>query len=170
LKLALSQQQKSWILSELNLDNRTKITQAAIHLLKQGQAADIPASGLSMFPILLPGDTLRVQPLQPESLTKGAIVVFQESDRLIAHRFIRLKKNTLYTKGDGLKKFDPPLKKELLLGVVSHRIRGQHVSSFSSSLQKNTAKLTSWLTPISGFLSFYLARAWYKWFYLKKVN
>lgn len=168
MKLALSQQRKSWILSKRNLDNLNKITQAAIRLLNQGQVTDIPASGLSMFPILLPGDTLRVQPIQARSLSKGDIVVFQEGDRLIAHRFIRFKENMLCTKGDGLKKFDPLQQKKKVLGLVSHRIRHQHPTCFTSSTQRKCAKLATWFSPFSGFVFFYLSRIWYKWFYQKK--
>jgi signal peptidase I len=82
----------------------------------------------SMEPSLSPGDLLIVQGISDKT-EEGDIVVFRQSDMLIAHRVSRLADvngvDRIYTKGDAVLEEDSALlKDEDLLGKVVYRIKG----------------------------------------------
>ncbi len=81
--------------------------------------------GYSMFPGLLPGDLVRVAPLN-ENPEIGQIVIFHRVDRLVVHRVIALDRKTgaVITKGDASLGEDDPLPPEAILGIASMRRRG----------------------------------------------
>ena len=97
-----------------------KIKNLLIQLLKEGQQARVPAYGISMYPLLRPGDQLLVEPTKPEI---GDIAVFDRGDVLVAHRVYKIRQDNYFLKGDSLIHADTPVHINHILGVVIARYR-----------------------------------------------
>lgn len=91
-------------------------------LLSEGRVIEIRASGYSMFPLLKPGDKLRVQP-QKGSFKAGDIIVFDRGDIFVAHRLIEIQQDQVVCKGDGFVTYDNLIDLRQVVGKVTHRIR-----------------------------------------------
>lgn len=81
-------------------------------------AASFTLNGVSMLPILRPGDRLTVQSADLAIVRPGQIVQFSLWGRLVCHRVIRHCGSHLMTQGDIVPSPDPPVTAENLLGVV----------------------------------------------------
>nr|WP_319399706.1 S26 family signal peptidase [uncultured Carboxylicivirga sp.] len=101
--------------------DKHKLISITKSLLKEGHTTEIVAHGISMFPTLLPGDTLQIAP--NECFDKGDIIVFMGKDSLIAHRVINYKEDEIISMGDSLFIADPCLKQSDILGKVIGRTR-----------------------------------------------
>ena len=143
-------------------DNNTKARKLLISLLRSGKTVDVPAQGLSMFPVLLPGDMLRVIPAKPADLKRGMIVVYESEDKIISHRFIKIRESKLICKGDGLRSYDSPFPTDRLLGIVTARTRNGILTHLTNRLRRTTGTCMSYITPITGYLFYYLRYLWYK--------
>ena len=86
--------------------------------------------GFSMFPLLKPGDQVRLIPPEPELLRVGQIVVFQRPDRLVIHRIVKIDSTwgRLVTMGDASLSKDQLRPFEQILAVASMRRRGSRVA------------------------------------------
>lgn len=138
----------------MNLANKN-IQTALIQLLKEGKQVEVPAHGMSMFPLLLPGDILLVSPEKPE---KGDIGVFISNNIIIAHRVYRIINSTYYFKGDGLINADRPVNSEDVIGIVMNRRRNTKVKSCTNGLFLIFKKIMPHFTFITGHLFYYLGR------------
>lgn len=120
-----------------------QIIAVLIQLLREGQTAEVPASGISMYPLLQPGDLLLVHPQKPEI---GDIGVFISGEKIIAHRLLKFSDDTYYFKGDSLIITDRPVKKEDILGTVIQRKRNNKSKNASSlvfrTFKKHMPKMT----------------------------
>ncbi|MCU4163582.1 S24/S26 family peptidase [Carboxylicivirga caseinilyticus] len=92
-----------------------------VDLLKEGKTTEIQAHGISMFPLLLPGDKLKISP--ERTYAKGDIIVFKGKETLIAHRIISISNTKVICKGDSLFSTDPILSEQGILGKVIGRTR-----------------------------------------------
>ena len=85
------------------------------------------ATGWSMLPSILPGDTLVVESVSPAQVRLGDIVLVQRQGRLCAHRVVDMETGPenphWITQGDALPAPDPPVVRDELLGWVSYLIR-----------------------------------------------
>jgi len=73
--------------------------------------------GNSMFPFLETGNTIKI--IKTRNVKIGDIAVFMaNSDRLIIHRVVKIKKDDVLTKGDNKAVFDPIFNKSKLIGKV----------------------------------------------------
>ncbi len=116
----------------------------AINLLSEGRTTEIPAYGISMFPILLPGDVLTIHP--ETYYQTGDIVVFKGASTLIAHRIIKIKDSTITCKGDSMIATDQPLKQSAILGkVIARNRKGKY-----RSVNHWTFRLAKRIMPHSG--------------------
>ena len=81
--------------------------------------------GRSMAPMLCDGDMLRVRH-GASGLARGAIVVFNDGDTTIVHRFLYRRRHgsVLVTKGDNAWRIDRPFAPERLIGTVCEIRRG----------------------------------------------
>lgn len=104
----------------------TKIKDTLVNLLQAGQEAMVPAYGISMYPLLRPGDKLLVKPIKPRI---GDIAVFDREDVLVAHRVYKIIDDIYLLKGDSLILADSPVHKTKILGIVTERNRGNKVTS-----------------------------------------
>ncbi|AXJ02479.1 Peptidase S24 [Cyclonatronum proteinivorum] len=96
-------------------------------LLKRGYHVRIKAGGQSMYPYLLNGDQLEVEPATLETLEPGDIVVFRRNQNLIAHRLHQVTGSGEHIRGlsigdSGLSK-DEMLTPDIVAGRVVARVR-----------------------------------------------
>lgn len=131
-------------------------------MIADGVSIEIPVYGLSMFPTYLPGDVVKVIPIDFNKLKIGDIVFFEGHNRIIFHRLVKVDftKQLYLTKGDGLINFDKTLNEEKLLAVsILHKRNGKVLKIRNTTLAKHIIVL---ITPILGYFTYYLARIWYK--------
>lgn len=92
-------------------------------LLNAGKSVWINSRGFSMYPILKPGDQLKVMPIGITEIRVGDIIAFQQKGILVAHRVqeIRLDKEglTLTAKGDSVFEMDEEVSDENYLGKIT---------------------------------------------------
>lgn len=85
-------------------------------------------SGTSMAPAVRPGDLLSVEATEPYQVCPGEIVVFAREGRLIAHRMVARTEDVtgsyLVTRGDRVRRNDPPVSSAELVGRVTGIERG----------------------------------------------
>ncbi|MBK3515820.1 S24/S26 family peptidase [Carboxylicivirga marina] len=143
------------------------IQKALIELLKDGQQVEVPAHGMSMFPLLKPGDSLLVKPCLPNI---GDISVFIKGELLIAHRLIKITGNTYFFKGDGLIFPDKPVEKQDVLGVVTQRKRGKNIRSTNGYTYRLFKFLMPKLTFLTGRFFYYAGRVYGRFFKIKSTT
>ncbi|MCU4155458.1 S24/S26 family peptidase [Carboxylicivirga sp. A043] len=144
----------------MNLANKN-IQEALIQLLQEGKQVEVPAHGMSMYPLLKPGDILFVSPQKPE---KGDIGVFISQNVLIAHRVYKQENATYYFKGDGLVFADRPVNTTEVIGTVVSRKRHNKDKSCHKGLFWIFKKTMPQLTFITGRLFYYMGRIQLKLF------
>ncbi len=132
-----------------------KIKNILVELLKEGHKAEVHASGISMYPLLRPGDKLLVTPAKPAT---GDIAVFDRGDTLVAHRVYKIINGFCFLKGDSLIYADPPIPENKILGIVTERFRkNKHLKTTDFSF-----KVLKFIMPqctfILGRLFHYYAR------------
>lgn len=138
-------------------DPKLQIT--LIKLLQDGHQVEVPAHGISMYPLLHPGDKLIVIPQLPKT---GDIGVFCHQDILIAHRLIKADNCHYYFKGDALIKSDNPVKASDVLGTVVARKRNNKTTSTNQLLFRLFKKLIPKLSCITGRFFYYYGRIHHK--------
>jgi signal peptidase len=132
--------------------NFQKISQ---ELLDSGLTIRFLAHGQSMYPFIRDEDILIVKPLDDRPVNSGDIIFCSHVEgAFVAHRLIKTKKAqgsiSLYTKGDSLRYYDPPVLPEKVLGrVIQIERRGKRLI------------LTNWPWCIFGVLIAYFARGRY---------
>jgi Peptidase S24-like len=110
-------------------------TSAAAHSAKCELAADVLRSwgrvrlgvtGWSMFPSIRPGDTLLIELSHHHEVVGGDIVLFFREHRLFAHRAVGRNQDgsRILTRGDAMRREDPPVNEAELLGKVTLIWRG----------------------------------------------
>ncbi len=116
-------------MNNLNLDTRYLILETSHEILKDGIPIRCKVGGISMLPLLWPGDVIIIDPIDIEQIAIGDIVVFKLDNRLVAHRLISISSNNnskfLFTKGDSNLKKDEPISAELLIGVVRNVVKNE---------------------------------------------
>ena len=138
----------------MSLENKN-IQTTLIHFLQEGKQVEVPAFGMSMFPLLLPGDVLLVNPVKPQ---KGDIGVFIGQRKLIAHRVYKISNNAYHFKGDGLIYPDHPVPYEKVLGTVISRRRNNETKNCKKGWFRVFKRLMPQLTFYTGRLFFYSGR------------
>jgi len=93
-------------------------------LLAAGYAVSFRARGTSMIPAIGCGERITVQPVAPERLRRGDILLFRVAGRLLAHRLVSTWKGgsgdrpVYRARGDAALGFDPALETDQILGRV----------------------------------------------------
>jgi signal peptidase I len=86
------------------------------------------ATGISMMPVIWPGDILTIRQCGMADLQPGQIVLYQRGKELVAHRVTRIHDNLLTTRGDSICHDDLPIPESEIVGqVVSIVRRGRTV-------------------------------------------
>src|SRR5579862_1193115 len=95
-------------------------------LLRSIGTLHLRATGRSMLPTVLPGDTLVIERIDSE-VFEGDIVLFSRNRRFVAHRVVtkcfQAGGRQVVTRGDALLTSDLPLSEDELLGKVSCIVR-----------------------------------------------
>ncbi|MFZ0199913.1 MAG: S24/S26 family peptidase [Candidatus Sulfotelmatobacter sp.] len=85
------------------------------------------ATGWSMLPSILPGDTLVVESVRPVQVRLGEVVLVGREGKLRAHRVVGMAGDSenprWFTQGDALSAPDPVVSRDELLGRVLYLIR-----------------------------------------------
>ncbi len=113
------------------IDNRKSAMvkyQLALDVLRSFGQARLPVTGASMLPSIWPGDILEVRPDGVGEILPGELVLYVREGHLVAHRVVGIVREQghtlLVTRGDRLKKPDPPVSPGELLGRVTWILRG----------------------------------------------
>lgn len=89
-----------------------------VDLLARGISVRFQAHGDSMHPVILSGDYLLVEPVAPELVIRGDIVLSLTERGLTAHRVVSTGPATFTTRGDNAPAADAPFSAAQLLGRV----------------------------------------------------
>jgi hypothetical protein len=97
--------------------------QLSSDLLSGGYSVRFRASGGSMRPAICHGDVLTVGPVAPMNITPGSVAVYRRSDRLLAHRVVRIDADdsgalVFVLCGDAASGCDAPVAATQMLGEV----------------------------------------------------
>ena len=125
----------------------------------------VESKGVSMLPLFYRGVNVCIDPAR-EDFEVGSIVVFYRENKYIAHRIISYlpEKDTFSTKGDTLFFFDPPVKRDELLGMVVKIKKGnreipvcsnEKISKLSGKLGKILENKLRWLPDWLKFLYYF---------------
>ena len=136
-------------------------------LLRSGQSIRVQVGGNSMFPYIKKGEVIEIQPITIEKIKIGDVVVFHHTGKLIAHRVLKIKPDSLLTKGDSRSKFDPPVLAKNLLGKVMTIKTKSRKIDLNTKFRKKVHFLLAKISPFS-FLLFEPAR--FVWHLLKKYK
>jgi hypothetical protein len=127
--------------------------QLVSEVLQLSGSVRIRVLGDSMFPSILPGDTLVVERQEITEMVPGDIVLFARNGRLFAHRMVSQKMRTdhpfVVTCGDSRLDHDAPVFPHEVLGCVTSIARGARRISPRVTRWK---KRVSWLGRRSDFL------------------
>ena len=122
---------------------------------------DLPAEGMSMYPLINEGNRCRFVTLKDATIEKGDIILFQNSSgQLVAHRFLCIEfcgNQVKYLfKGDTNLGCDELVSEEQMIGKLV-KIRKENVTlSLSHPLAKVWSKLILQFRFISSFLQLLL--------------
>jgi signal peptidase I len=97
------------------------------------------ATGWSMLPTLLPGDTLVVERANPNAFRVGDIVLVGRDGKLCAHRVVSLPEVTnpfWITQGDAMLRPDRPVPGDEMLGQVTGFVRAGKNFTVSKKLNR----------------------------------
>ena len=72
----------------------------------------------SMYPVLNRGDLILVKGVTPEEIEVGTVVVFHHQDGLSVHRVVRIRGESITTRGDANTKEDNPITYDDIVGRV----------------------------------------------------
>lgn len=129
-----------------------------IHLLttvlKKYGVIDLPAHGVSMYPLIKNGDICSFKVCNPYKLNKGDIALFiSGSGQLVAHRFYRVsrenKKQLFLFKGDTNLGYDEPITAQQVIAKLTQIKRENKIARVTGI----TDKLWKHLLPIFPFFS-----------------
>ncbi len=97
----------------------------AVEVLHSSGTLRLGVRGWSMFPALLPGDTLIIEQTDSGAICPGDIVLFGRDGRFVVHRVVAKMavEQSIQTRGDAMPRKDPPVSDRELLGKVVSIVR-----------------------------------------------
>lgn len=89
-------------------------------LLESGLSADVTASGVSMFPLIIHGQNVRIEPLAGRAPRRGDIIAFAREDGIaVVHRIVWVNTDgTLVTRGDSCSQSDKRIDTKQIIGFA----------------------------------------------------
>lgn len=144
-------------------------------LLQGGYKVNFSAPGHSMYPTIMPSETILVEPIDPGTVKMGDIILYQTDGRLIAHRLIGidlLTSNSTLShsnfepqssvlspdrffifRGDACPSCDKPVEANQILGkVVSIERNGRCINPYSLA-HKLSCQARWWVNRIMRWLA-----------------
>jgi signal peptidase I len=126
-------------------------------LLSQGKTVQVPVYGMSMFPILMPGDKVQVRRVGVQDMRVGQVLVFENQGQWVAHRLIAKQEDgKLITKGDGQPWKDNPVAPESAKGIIIKVIKTR--SPLAWSINTRMDRFFVWTGPVVGRVFGYAGR------------
>ena len=118
--------------------------QVCIDLLRSGKRVRFRAPGYSMYPTILNGDEITVEPVKPDAIRVGDIILYKDKENLIAHRVVRIEnegdtqssvlspQSCFIPRGDARPVCDDPVAADHILGkVVLIETNGRSINPYS---------------------------------------
>ena len=141
--------------------------QLAVDTLRRTGRLELPVTGESMAPVLVPGDQIQVVSRSPDDIRPGDVVLFAaRNDRgelagLVVHRVLLDRNGGWIARGDGAKSVDPLWTRDSVLGVVERRLRDGLESTISPRRQTlgERARTMGWRVR-TGLFGGTIFRAW----------
>ncbi|WP_010662754.1 S24 family peptidase [Marinilabilia salmonicolor] len=120
-------------------------------LLDEGRTVQVPVYGMSMFPILMPRDTVQIKRITFEEMKPGQVLVFEQNGQWVAHRLVKkiTKNQTLITRGDGLPYSDAPVDANRAKGIITKVIKTR--SPFARSINTKIDQFLVGVAPVTGW-------------------
>jgi signal peptidase I len=127
-------------------------------LLDEGRTVQVPVYGMSMFPILMPRDTVQIKRIAFEEMKPGHVLVFEQNGQWVAHRLVKkiTKNQTLITRGDGLPYNDAPVDADRAKGIITKVIKTR--SPFAWSINTKIDQFLVWTGPVTGRVFWMIGR------------
>jgi signal peptidase len=135
-------------------------------LLSRGLGVRFRAPGTSMHPTIRHGDVITIEPVAPDNLKRGDIILYRSKSGFVAHRIMNMEERdgsrlTFCLRGDASTTCDAPVKPEQVLGKVvclerEHRIidpyslRVRIWSMLYRWLARLKRSVSEWFSPRSG--------------------
>ena len=95
-----------------------------VDLLSRGYSVRFRATGDSMYPSIQSGEHVCVAPVVESSLQVGDVVLARAERGLTAHRIVKMRDDSIVTRGDNAIRHDSPLHSHSVIGRVAHIERG----------------------------------------------
>ena len=138
--------------NDLRIDEAKIFPELISDLLANGLKVKFRAPGYSMYPTILHEDVITVEPIRPEVVQVGDIVLYRNENSVIAHRVIKIEnKSSIHTdsqssvispqsffilRGDARPACDDPINAEQILGkVVSVERNGRCINPYSLKIR-----------------------------------
>lgn len=103
----------------LQLD-RTDLVSLTGDVIRAGGAVWVRAPGGSMVPTVARGALVRIDPLPPEGIAKGDVVLLLTTDdEPVLHRVVSMRDGWVTTRGDGAIHTDPPVAMARVIGLAT---------------------------------------------------
>jgi signal peptidase I len=141
----------------LRIDEAKIFPELISDLLTNGLKVKFRAPGYSMYPTILNGDEITVEPTKPEVIEIGDIILYRDHQNLIAHRVIKILKRSeknsrsapqgpqgrsssetlqFILRGDARPVCDDPINAEQILGkVISVERNGRCMNPYSLKIR-----------------------------------
>lgn len=131
--------------------NRKLVSQYSELVLSEGYRLKMPMNGYSMFPVIRPGDIGLIDHFPFNELKPGNVIVFRNSERLVAHRVIRIIENSegnyIKCKGDATFRSDPLITQNEYIGRITEITRGNKKLDLSSDNQRILSSIIAFFSP-----------------------
>ena len=102
--------------------------------LEEAGHLDLPAEGLSMWPLYRPGQRVIIHACAPEDLRVGDVVLFAGRERLVLHRVIACRPGMVLTKGDARVDTDRWVQHDQVIGRAKPTVFGSWMVSLGPVL------------------------------------
>lgn len=103
-------------------------------ILKEHGSIQLTASGLSMYPFLLVGDSLQLQRVEFNSIKKGDVIAFKRNKNWVLHRVMHISKDYILTKGDSKFSYDEKVTAKTFVGKLTKVTRKEKTIDYSQPI------------------------------------
>ncbi len=130
--------------------NNNQYRQWIDQLLAQGHTVQVPVHGMSMFPILMPGDKVQIKQVTFDQMKPGQVLIFECGGQWIAHRLIKKDPQTgcLITRGDARLHNDEQVAAISVKGIITKVIKTR--SPLAWSINTRIDRFLVWTGPVTG--------------------
>ena len=99
--------------------------QDAEALLRSGNTVQLPPTGWSMYPTIVPGrDQAVVAPIRGHVPRRGDVLLYRrDGGILVLHRVWRVRPQGLYMVGDNQREIEGPLRRDQVRGIMTALVR-----------------------------------------------